>query len=96
MPTRNLLLIIADDWSPYAGCYGDDWIQTPHIDRFAESATRFNRGFCSSPSCAVSRASILTGQHVHTHGQYGHCHGREGFSTHKDVRSLPAHLREAG
>ncbi|MFW6059319.1 MAG: sulfatase [Phycisphaeraceae bacterium] len=92
----NVLFIIADDWSPLAGCYGSDFIATPHIDRFAERGTVFDHAFCASPSCAVSRASILTGQHSHTHGQYGHCHGIHGFRTHQSMPSTPKLLRDAG
>ena len=54
---RNVLLIIADDWSPIAGCYGDPLIQTPHIDALAERGVLFERAFCTSPSCAVSSHS---------------------------------------
>lgn len=95
-PARSVLLCIADDWSPIAGCYGDDVIRTPHIDALAQRATVFDHAFCTTPSCAASRASILTGQHSHTHGQYGHCHGVHGFRTHEWMRSLPAVLRDAG
>jgi hypothetical protein len=32
---RNVLLLIADDLSPLAGCYGNPVIQTPNTDRLA-------------------------------------------------------------
>jgi N-sulfoglucosamine sulfohydrolase len=94
--TRSILFLIADDWSPIARCYGNDVIRTPHIDALAERATIFDYGFCASPSCAVSRACILTGLYSHTHGQYGHSHGIHGFGTHASVQSLPLLLRENG
>ncbi len=92
---RSVLLCIADDWSPIAGCYGNDIIQTPHIDALAQRATVFDHAFCTTPSCAASRASLLTGQHSHTHGQYGHCHSIHGFRTHEPMRTIPAVLRDA-
>lgn len=92
----GVLLIIADDWSPIAGCYGNDVIATPNVDRLANQGSVFDLAFCTSPSCAVSRACILTGMHAHTHGQYGHCHGIHGFRTHESVRALPAVLKDAG
>ena len=79
---RNVLFLIADDWSRIADCYGNSVVHTPRIDAFAREGTVFEQAFCTSPSCAVSRACILTGYHSHTHGQYGHCHGIHGFSTH--------------
>jgi hypothetical protein len=33
----NIILIISDTLRPqYLGCYGNEWIRTPHIDRLAE------------------------------------------------------------
>ena len=93
---KNAVLILADDWSRLAGCYGSPVIQTPNIDRFAQNAVVFNQAFCTSPSCAVSRACLLTGQHAHTHGQYGHCHGIQGFRTHAWMSSIPRDFRAAG
>ena len=93
---RSVLFIIADDWSRIAGCYGDSVIKTPNIDALAERGVVFDYGFCTSPSCAVSRACILTGQHSHTHGQYGHCHGIHGFRTHEYMQSIPKIVKARG
>ena len=93
---RNVLFIIADDWSRIANCYGNDVIKTPNIDALAKRGVVFDYGFCTSPSCAVSRACILTGQHSHTHGQYGHCHGIHGFRTHEFMQSTPKILKSHG
>ncbi|QYY35517.1 sulfatase [Ruficoccus sp. ZRK36] len=96
MPIKNVLLIIADDWSPIAGCYGDTIVKTPHIDALAARALRFDNAFCTTPSCAASRANILTGQYSHTHGQYGHCHGVHAFNTLPGIKTLPAMLKDTG
>ncbi|MEM7028072.1 MAG: sulfatase [Chloroflexota bacterium] len=93
---RNVMFLIADDWSRLAACYGNTAIKTPRIDEFAQKSVIFDYGFCTSPSCAVSRACILTGHHSHVHGQYGHCHGIQGFSTHQYMNSTPQVLREQG
>jgi len=93
---KNALFLIADDWSRLAACYGNDRIKTPRIDAFAKEGVVFDHAFCTSPSCAVSRACILTGQHSHTHGQYGHCHGIHGFRTSEHMSSTPQALRAAG
>ena len=93
---RSAVFLIADDWSPIAGCYGNTVIRTPRIDEFARTCVAFDWAFCPSPSCAVSRACILTGYHSHTHGQYGHCHGIHGFSTLPHLTSIPLSLRQKG
>lgn len=94
--TKNVLLLIADDWSPLAGCYGSPVIQTPHVDELARRATRFTHAYCTSPSCAASRANILTGHYSHTHGQYGHSHSIHNFHTAVSMPSIPKQLGTAG
>ena len=96
MSHRSVLFIIADDWSRLSRAYGDPIIQTPNIDALTERGVLFDYAFCTSPSCAVSRACILTGQHSHTHGQYGHSHGIHGFRTHTGSQSIPKILRAQG
>jgi len=91
---KNSLFIIADDWSPIAKCYGNEVIQTPHIDRIAQRSLIFNNAFCTTPSCAASRANLLTGMHSHSNGQYGHTHGFHGFRTLSHVQTLPRILNE--
>lgn len=94
--TKNVLLLIADDWSPLAGCYGSPVIRTPHVDELARRATRFTHAYCTSPSCAASRANILTGHYSHTHGQYGHSHSIHNFHTAASMPSIPKQLGTAG
>jgi N-sulfoglucosamine sulfohydrolase len=93
---RNVLLLISDDWSPLAGCFGSPVVQTPSVDALAKRATRYTNAFCTTPSCAASRANILTGQYSHTHGQYGHSHGIHNFHTGRHVPSITKTLSDAG
>jgi N-sulfoglucosamine sulfohydrolase len=93
---KSVLLLIADDWSPLAGCFGSPVIRTPNVDALARRATRFPHAFCTSPSCAASRANILTGHYSHTHGQYGHSHGVHNFHTALSMPSIPKTLGAAG
>ena len=96
MAYKNVLLLIADDWSPLAGCYGSPVIKTPNVDALAKRATRFRHAFCTTPSCAASRANILTGHYSHTHGQYGHSHGIHNFHTGLHMPSIPKTLSDEG
>lgn len=88
--------MIADDWSPIAGCYGNPVIRTPNVDRLASEGIRFNHAFCASPSCAASRATVLTGLHSHAHGQYGHCHHHHTFRVKPNTPTLPSILGQHG
>jgi N-sulfoglucosamine sulfohydrolase len=67
----NVLLIIADDLGLQLSCYGDKYIQTPHIDALAASGTRFKTAYIAQSSCSPSRVSIFTGLYPHTHGHIG-------------------------
>ncbi|MFZ5831779.1 MAG: sulfatase [Planctomycetota bacterium] len=59
----NILFCIADDlgW-PTAGAYGDAVVRTANFDRVASEGLLFNNAYVAAPSCAPSRASILTGR----------------------------------
>ena len=58
----DIVVYLADDLSAAdVSCYGGADIQTPAIDRLAAEGMTFNRAFVASPSCAVSRAALLTG-----------------------------------
>lgn len=46
------------------GCYGQEIIPTPNIDRLAAEGTKFTRYYTASPVCAPSRASLMTGKHT--------------------------------
>ena len=64
----NFLFVVADDQRfDTLGCAGNPIIRTPNIDRLAGEGIRFDRAFVSTPICAASRASILTGTYERTH-----------------------------
>jgi arylsulfatase A len=60
----NIILVLADDlgWSGL-GCYGNQFHETPHIDRVAAQGLRFTQAYASAPVCSPYRAALLTGQH---------------------------------
>jgi len=65
----NLLFIMTDQ-QPVStlGCYGNPLNPTPHLDRLAESGTRFTDFYIGAFPCSPSRASILTGCYPQRHG----------------------------
>lgn len=62
---RNVVFILADDlgWGEL-GCYGQEKIRTPHIDRLAKEGTRFTHHYSGAPVCAPSRCVLMTGRHL--------------------------------
>jgi arylsulfatase A-like enzyme len=61
----NVVFILADDlgWGEL-GCYGQQKIPTPHLDRLASQGMRFTRHYSGAPVCAPSRCVLLTGCHM--------------------------------
>ena len=65
----NVLSVLTDDQGYWAlGCYGNEEIRTPNLDRLARTGIRFENFFCASPVCSPARASILTGRIPSQHG----------------------------
>ena len=94
--SRNIVLFVTDDQSPDLGCYGNDVVQTPNMDRLATDGVRFTRAFCTTASCSASRSVILTGLHNHANGHYGHLHDFHKFGSYDWVQTLPVMLGRAG
>jgi N-sulfoglucosamine sulfohydrolase len=60
----NILFAISDNQShTHTGVYGDKTVNTPGFDYIASEGILFHNAFVSSPQCAPSRASILTGRY---------------------------------
>jgi len=60
----NVILIVCDTWRrDHIGCYGNDWIHTPNVDRLAESGTVFEGFYCASFPTLPCRRDIITGRY---------------------------------
>lgn len=59
----NVLFIAIDDLRPELGCYGNEVVQSPNLDRIAASGFLFNRHYVTVPTCGASRYSLITGTH---------------------------------
>jgi len=59
----NIVLIVADDlgWQDLH-CYGNDLVETPHLDQMAADGIRFSHAYASASICSPTRASLLTGK----------------------------------
>ena len=39
---KNVIMIVTDSWQyNYTGCYGNEWIKTPNMDRLAREGVVF-------------------------------------------------------
>ena len=67
----NILLIVGEDHGCEFSCYGDEVIQTEHVDRLAKSGMLFENAYVTQSVCSPSRSSIFTGLYPHQNGQLG-------------------------
>lgn len=64
----NVIYILADDAGfGDLGCYGQEKIKTPNLDKMAAEGMRFTQHYAGSTVCAPSRCCLMTGKHT------GHC-----------------------
>jgi choline-sulfatase len=60
----NIVFILSDQHaSNVLGCYGDDIVQTPNLDRLAAEGVVFENTYTPSPICVPARMSLLTGRY---------------------------------
>ncbi|MDQ6678717.1 MAG: sulfatase [Acidobacteriota bacterium] len=60
----NILFLLMDDlgWHD-TGPYGNTFIDTPNLNRFASEGARFTNAYAACPVCSPTRASIMTGKY---------------------------------
>ena len=69
MRRPNLLFIYTDEQRhDTMAAYGNALIETPNLNRFAETATVFDEAYVTQPVCTPSRSTILTGLWPHANG----------------------------
>ncbi len=90
----NIIFILTDDqrWDA-VGYAGNEIIQTPNMDKLANSGIYFKNAFVTTPICAASRASIFTGLYERTHD---YTFGQPNLDNQYMFDSYPALLKKAG
>jgi len=94
----NILWISCEDISPDLGCYGDDYAETPNLDRLAEEGCRYTNAFVVYPVCAPTRSAIITGMYPSTIGTMHMRTSLKGYEAVPPsyVRCFTEYLRAAG
>ena len=58
----NIILLVGDDQGyPYFGFMGSDYVQTPNMDKLAQSGTLFTNGYVPQNHCRPSLQTLMTG-----------------------------------
>ncbi len=60
----NIIFYLADDQDVYDyGCYGNEKVKTPAVDRIANEGILFENAFTAQAICAPSRSQLFTGKY---------------------------------
>ena len=88
----HVVVFLADDHGYLdSEVYGSKDVRTPHMRRIAAAGMTFTHCFVASPSCAPSRAALLTGLMPARNGaEPNHAKPKP------DIKKLPAYLQELG
>ena len=72
----NIIFIFIDDmgWGD-VGCYGNDFIDTPHIDQLAKEGMRFTDFYAAGAVCSPTRCAVQSGQNQARIGITAHIPG---------------------
>jgi len=95
----NVILLLTDDLG-YGdlGCYGQQKLKTPNIDRLAKEGVQFTDHYSGNTVCSPSRAVLMTGQHpgrVHCRGNAGRA-GENSMALDPNMTTLPRLFKNAG
>lgn len=88
----DILVFLTDDQSQLdCSPYGEKNIRTPNMQRLADAGMTFERAYVASPSCAPSRAALLTGLMPARNGaEANHAKPRP------EIKKWPAYFQAAG
>jgi len=65
MEQKNVIVIMLDSLQfNYLGCYGNDWIKTPNMDRLAREGVVFENAYCEGLPTVPCRRAMHTGRYT--------------------------------
>src|SRR5210317_731781 len=83
----NIIWIFVEDMNDWMGCYGDNTVPTPTIDRIAAEGIRFDRAYMPAGVCSATRSAIAFGCMQTTLGVHNHRSSRQHIP--EEVIKLP-------
>ena len=90
----NIIFVMTDDQGMGdLSCMGNEILRTPNIDDFYQKSARFTQ-YLVSPTCAPTRAAIMSGQHPFHVGVTHTIRHRERMAL--DAYTLPQTLQSSG
>ena len=101
----NILWVYLEDTNAWMSCYGDETVETPHIDGLAAQGVRFDRAYMPAGVCSPTRSGVITSMYQTTIGAHEHYSSFQKWRgvemeawdpNYLGVRTIPEILRLAG
>ena len=78
MDRMNIIQIVSDTFRrDHLGCYGNDWIHTENLDRFAGQSMVFDRAYNASFPTIPNRHDLFTGRYTFVYSMWSPLTGDE-------------------
>lgn len=93
----NLVFVFCDELRQAAlGCYGQDPVTTPNLDRFAQQSLVLTHCVSNQPVCTPYRGMLFTGRYPYATGLYANCNSLSPVALRDSERCLGDVLSEQG
>lgn len=89
----NILWLTSEDNGPHLGAYGDDYADTPNLDRLAAGGMIYLNAWSNAPVCAPARTTIISGIYPPSTGSQ---HMRSMARMPQGFKMFPQYLRKIG
>jgi N-sulfoglucosamine sulfohydrolase len=91
----NILWLISEDTSPDIGCYGNQIVKTPNLDKLVSEGILFSNAFATCPVCSPARSAMMTGMYQTSIGAHQH-RTRDKKPLPEPVKIFTEYFRQAG
>ena len=89
---KQVIFIMTDTQrTDMLGCYGNEYMITPNLDRLATEGIRYDKAYTTQPVCQPARAAIFTGSYPHSCAGWSNCMGLSD-----NVPNIGQRLSDAG
>ncbi len=93
----NVIFILADDLGySELGCYGNDFNETPSLDKLSRQGMRFTDAYAAAPVCSPYRISLMTGLHPARVGIIDYLRPNSAFAISPAQYTLPRAFQANG
>ena len=91
MPRQVVFIMTDTTRKDMLGCYGNERMKTPNLDRMAAEGLRYTQAYTCQPVCGPARSALFTGTFPHSNGMVTNC-----VPLGENVKTVGQRLRDQG